>query len=150
MNINNGQVVIGKNRIHIYEVYPLNFTEGELIEESIFQKYLSFIKGITKNIQIIIKIEELNLTENITLITKNNAYQNNSNVNKLVNDFEIWVRAYLSSEKIYIKKFYMVVSECQECGIRNMLEILKDMGVSTKEIIKKSEVYELIKECICK
>lgn len=160
---NDGVIKLKNNSfIKILKINPINYElKSDFEKRAILNKYKAFLKNCNFDIQIIIKSNKEDISENIKKIEKQKEIEKSLNNNFMVNIFESYIEFIEKKNKEKLsgsKIFYIIINSVKflESQEENILSDLKEKyfkikdslarcGNSVIEIKTKEEIKNIIK-----
>lgn len=150
------------NFIKIIKINPINYElKSEFEKKSILNSYKAFLKNINFDIQIIIKSNKEDITENIKKIEKQKEKEKILNNKFILNVFDSYINFIKNKNKEKLsssKEFYIVINSKKypENNQENILLDLKEKYFKIKDSLARcgNSVFEIkdekeIKNIIC-
>lgn len=114
--------------------------------KNIFNSYITFLRDINIQFQIVLINKKLNL-ENIF------KYKENENENQIYNDYLNDMKEKLKNDEIFYTNYYIVVSLNKNDNIEDIdrtINILKNCGCNVFRLKGKEKIEKMLYECINK
>lgn len=127
------------------------------VQNSIYMVYNEFLREMNLDIQIYIQNRKMNVENYITNLKESILTQNNEKFKKFLSDYLIDIKEKLNNEKIYITKYYVILSmEQKNMNIEEIdltFQKLNKLGCVVNRLIGKQNIEKLLyesfhKECL--
>ena len=150
----NGQISIKDKVIVIYKIDPANIVAcDEETKYKIYQAYLSCVRGLPDNFQIMISKESADFTEQIKLYNKRLSQIDNESLKLAIKKYITYLENLTSINKLYRTSHYLMVENINTNEVEEIINIfsnLEEFGVRITQIKSKEQAKNILKKFIIK
>lgn len=141
---------------YIYEIIPVTLLDFSIdVQNSIYMVYNEFLREMCLDLQIYISNKKMNVENYIEDLRKSTSSQNSEKFKTFLNNYLIDIKEKLDKEKIYITKYYIIITieQKNERDIKETDDILKklnNLGCTVNRIDGKQNIENILYESINK
>lgn len=152
VDINNGKVITKNKRISIYKIKPCNvINRSDEFENQIYSAYLSAIRMINFNHQILIETKKLDFKNIFDKLDKNIYLTDEYKQKEIVQEYKNYMMKISKDINVYNRTFYLIVDELdmeKEKRLKEAFSFLENVGIKIKKITDNDRLYKLLYETI--
>ena len=149
-----GQISLEDKNILIYKIDPANIVAcSEEAKHRIYQAYMTCIRGLPDNIQILVSREMAHFEEQIRLYNKRLNQIENEKLRLAIKKYVEYLNEISNVNKMYQTNYYLVIQNIKSVEAEEIINIfsnMKEFGIRITLIKSKEEVKKILRRFIVK
>ena len=150
----NGEIELKSKNVTIYKVDPANIISCDNeTKYKIYQAYLTCIRGLPNSFQIVISKNKKDFDSQINEYKNKLKKTNNEGLKTALKKYIEYLETISTVNTLYQTSQYLIVQnikQIEQDEIINFFSNLKEFGVRIERIKSKSEVENVIRNCVLK
>ena len=148
INVVGQNILTDSKNINIYKIEPCKILNRNIeFEQSLYNSYLSTIKMMDFNYQILVDTKKIETEKLIDKLNNNEYITNNKGHKMVINKYKEYLQNITSKVNVYEKSFYIItnkLTEEKEKTLEEGFSFLKNVGISINKIVDEDTIYNIL------
>ncbi len=147
-----GDIIANNKKVSIFEIGELCLLEKDKdVEQVIKNAYMSCIRAIPGDYQILVKTSKIDMEEYIEDIGKKQTNLLSNELKNASKSYIAYMKNIWKSKQIYITKYYFIssnLSKQEEENVESAFNNMGELGIKINKIEDDNKIYNIINSCI--